>query len=240
MKISGRAGFVSLTVLLASVAFGDTLVVPGVSSSPSEAGAFNGETGANVGIFALVQPGYTAIEDVAAENSGNVLLGEWTSSNNTGIFTYSSAGSLLGTFATLSGIVLDMSMGPDGNLYALVQGGSDFVDKFNGTTGALMSTPISGISANSVAVAPDGNILVNTNPVLNVYSSTGRCSTRSRCRDSRWEHSWRPTATSTSPLPGRITGQRARSLSAPAAKRAWDLSVYSERIQAEAVWSAWL
>jgi PEP-CTERM motif len=171
----------SILIALAALATSQFATAAGViyvsDINGAGVGTYDSSTGAYLGLLVATQPGHADVSAVATASNGDLYLAEWTTSNTSTIYRYNTAGTLLSTLGNTSDLILDMSVGPDGNLYTIGQTSSSSgtaVHVFSGTTGALLSTPITNTSApDSIEIAPNGNILVGYQGSLFVYNSSG-------------------------------------------------------------------
>jgi VCBS repeat-containing protein len=156
---------------------------------------YDGSTGAYEG--ALVSgAGLTNITGMAVGPDGNVYLAnDQGPGNATAVVRYDGqTGAALGTFVTTAagitgdptGVVNDLTFGPDGNLYVLSLNGSVApVLRFNGLTGAALPAPGqtgatfvaaagSGITGtpSGFTFGPDGNLYVADGSTVLRYSGT--------------------------------------------------------------------
>ena len=126
---------------------------------------FSGINGAFLGTFAT---GLTLPEDITFGPDGNLYVANYGTNQ---ILRFNGlTGASLGVFAAGGGMTLpiDLTFGPDGNLYVAAAN----VYKYNGTTGAFLTTFTSATAANTLRFGPDGNLYVGTITHLDKYNGT--------------------------------------------------------------------
>jgi len=154
-------------------------LVPSVDGSTASNGRvtrYNGDTGAfldllfgpivdQINALVLGPDGLVYVSTQSAQNTGQVLR----FNVNTGQF--------VDTFIASIDTPLEMTFGPDGNLYVVKSGGNVFqVRRFNGTTGDFIDVFASGLSLpQDLAFGPDGNLYVSnaTGSISRFNGSTG-------------------------------------------------------------------
>lgn len=142
---------------------------------------FDPSSGTSLGTFATLQPGYVAFTGMAAGN-GDVYLAEVSSSRQNTLFSYSQSGAFLGSFNLFGNPLEDMAVGSNGNLFVMGQEaggtGQGFIDEYSPTTGASIPFPSPGVAwagsgnfAQSMAIAPNGNVVFGDQSGIEVYTS---------------------------------------------------------------------
>lgn len=125
--------------------------------------AFDPITGASQGTFST-HGGF----GLAVAANGNILHNE----GNT-IEAYSPSGQDLGAFATTAGFSFGVAAAADGSVYVLQNASSgEIIQKFN-SAGASLGTVVAGSSLEGIAVAPNGNLIVDNLFSIDTYTSSG-------------------------------------------------------------------
>lgn len=106
-------------------------------------------------------------------SDGSVLAGTFSGT----IERFAANGASLGTFASVSGVVLGLATAGDGSIYVVHgngAGGPYAVEHLDGVTGASLGTigPASNFYQD-VAVAPNGNVILDNTNSIGVYSAGG-------------------------------------------------------------------
>ena len=167
---------VAVMLLCGHQAMADSLLVAGVDAQYGSIGAFNATTGASEGVFATgsqTQNPYTFLgAAMATASNGDILITSSNLSNTGTINRYSPNGTQLGVFASLATNISGLATAPNGTVYAAA---GQSIEAFNGTTGALEGTVVGSTSyyISDIAVAPDGNLLVDEYYSMATYSPSG-------------------------------------------------------------------
>jgi streptogramin lyase len=166
-------------VLAVSFCFASTPVgaVPALfvgAANGSSVERFDGQTGAFIDFFTSGGPMIDGPSGLAIGPNGNLFVSQWSGGH--GIYQYDGAtGNYVNTFVPgPSGPAF--TFGPDGNVY-VEEPDSDHINRYNGTTGALIDTFVSvadngGLPAMiDMTFGPNGNLFVShTNAVTNIFN----------------------------------------------------------------------
>ncbi len=173
------SGLVLLPMMLARSAAAGPILLAMENTLNGTVQGFDPSTGAALGTFATLDPGYVLFSGMAAGN-GDVYLAEFKSGVNT-VFRYSDLGVELGSFNAGGNPLEDISVGSNGDLFVMSQLQNSpfqgFIIEYNPVTGAKVSFPAGGSTftgvgggARSMALAPNGNVLMGDQSGIGVYS----------------------------------------------------------------------
>jgi hypothetical protein len=164
------------TVLAIAASAALTLVAPANASSllvaqlGGNVAAFDASTGASHGVFAT----YYDADAVVTNLAGDVLVTGYNGSVDDVVSEYSPTGASLGNFATTGLSDFGLAAGPDGSIYVLGQTSTDYVYKYDGSTGAYLgqAVPSDGYYS-GLAIASNNDIVMDDSYSVDVYSSAG-------------------------------------------------------------------
>lgn len=165
LRIVARLGLGLGFLLLTKSALAALLLVPNVDGSTASNGrvtSYDGNTGAfvdrlfgpindQVNALALSPDGLLYASTQSVRNKGDILRIDVES------------GELVDTFVSDINVALEMTFGPDGNLYVVKTGSNVFqVRRYNGTSGDFIDVFATGLSVpQDLAFGPDGNLYVS-------------------------------------------------------------------------------
>ena len=171
------AGFFAMGGAARAVA--QVLLVPSVDGSTASNGrvtSYNGDTGEFLDL--LFGPIDDQINALAFGPDGLLYVSTQSSKNTGNVLRINvKMGQFIDTFIASIDTALEMTFGPDGNLYVVKSGSNIFqILRFDGTTGDFIDVFASGLSLpQDLTFGPDGNLYVSnaTGSISRFDGSTG-------------------------------------------------------------------